>query len=104
MGEHHQPMPGAGYYPPPRQMAPYLPSPGVTGFERYAPPLQLPPANGPHVTHVSPPVPVPLSPISFPLDPTRYYLLGQLEYYLSPQNMAQDFFLRQQVRFRLSFD
>lgn len=85
-------------------MAPYLPSPGVTGFERYAPPLQLPPANGPHVTHVSPPVPVPLSPISFPLDPTRYYLLGQLEYYLSPQNMAQDFFLRQQVRFRLSFD
>jgi la-related protein 1 len=31
------------------------------------------------------------------LDPTRWYLLGQLEYYLSPQNLAQDFFLRQRV-------
>lgn len=102
MGEHHLPMPSGGYYPPPRQLAPYLPPPAVNVFERYAPPLQLPPANGTHVPHVSPPVPVPLSPISFPLDHTRYYLLGQLEYYLSPQNMAQDFFLRQQVRFRLS--
>lgn len=45
------------------------------------------------------PVPVPLSTIAFPLDATRYYLLGQLEYYLSPQNMVQDFYLRQQVGF-----
>jgi len=42
-------------------------------------------------------VPSPLSTPSFPLDTTRYYLLGQLEYYLSPQNMAQDFYLRKQV-------
>jgi la-related protein 1 len=42
-------------------------------------------------------VPAPLSTLSFPLDTTRYYLLGQLEYYLSPQNMAQDFYLRKQV-------
>ncbi|KAE9388700.1 winged helix DNA-binding domain-containing protein, partial [Gymnopus androsaceus JB14] len=39
----------------------------------------------------------PLSRLSFAVDPTVYYLLGQLEYYLSPQNMAQDFFLRQQM-------
>jgi hypothetical protein len=45
----------------------------------------------------APPIPVPLSTLSFPLDPIRTYLLGQLEYYLSPQNMAQDFFLRQRV-------
>ena len=44
-----------------------------------------------------PPVPQPVSQLPFLLDPTRHYLLGQLEYYLSPQNMAQDFYLRQQV-------
>ena len=42
-------------------------------------------------------VPAPPSTPSFPLDTTRYYLLGQLEYYLSPQNMAQDLYLRKQV-------
>ncbi|CAA7268517.1 unnamed protein product [Cyclocybe aegerita] len=109
---HGAPGPG-GYYPPPRQQLPgtiFLPP----GFEGYPPPPQLPP----HIAHQhgqqspglmppppppmgghpqAPPMPVPLSPISFPLDPTRFYLLGQLEYYLSPQNMAQDFFLRQQM-------
>ncbi|KAH7910351.1 hypothetical protein BJ138DRAFT_1009036 [Hygrophoropsis aurantiaca] len=35
-----------------------------------------------------------ISPFS---DNTRTYLLSQLEYYLSPQNMAQDFFLRQRM-------
>ena len=54
-------------------------------------------AGGMGVPHISPPVPAPLSTLSFPLDTTRYYLLGQLEYYLSPQNMAQDFYLRKQV-------
>ncbi|KAH7882826.1 hypothetical protein F5I97DRAFT_1815133 [Phlebopus sp. FC_14] len=43
-----------------------------------------------------PAVPLPL-PASFPLDVTRSHLLGQLEYYLSPQNLAQDYFLRQQM-------
>ena len=53
--------------------------------------------GGMGVPHISPPVPAPLSTLTFPLDTTRYYLLGQLEYYLSPQNMAQDFYLRKQV-------
>ncbi|KAF8178429.1 hypothetical protein BJ912DRAFT_856244 [Pholiota molesta] len=80
--------------------APYFPPPplGPNGFDAYGPPPALPAVNGaPPVPQIAPPVPVPLSPISFPLDATRYYLLGQLEYYLSPQNMAQDFFLRQRM-------
>lgn len=43
------------------------------------------------------PIPLPQSALSFPLDPTQPCLLNQLEYYLSPQNMAQDFFLRQRM-------
>ncbi|KAJ4468779.1 hypothetical protein J3R30DRAFT_3304423 [Lentinula aciculospora] len=42
-------------------------------------------------------MPAPISRLSVALDPTVYYLLGQLEYYLSPQNLAQDFFLRQKA-------
>src|SRR6202035_3085762 len=78
------------YYPPPRPtLATYIP----TGYETYQAPPPVPaPTN-------APPVPIPLSSLSFPLDPTRWYLLGQLEYYLSPQNMAQDFFLRQKVTY-----
>ena len=104
-----------GYYPgpppPPHARQQYM----TSGYEPYPPQHALPPPMSPHAPglmgqhpgppnipphppHLNPPVPVPLSTISFPLDPTRYYLLGQLEYYLSPQNMAQDFFLRQQVR------
>ena len=78
--------PSNGYYPQPQPS--YIPP----GYEAY-----LPPTTNPTASHISPPVPVPVTTISFPLDPTRWYLLGQLEYYLSPQNMAQDFFLRQQV-------
>ncbi|GLB39278.1 hypothetical protein LshimejAT787_0604400 [Lyophyllum shimeji] len=77
----------SGFYSSrPSMMPPYFPP----GYETYIPPV---PAAAPP----APPVPVPISPLSFPLDPTRYYLLGQLEYYLSPQNMAQDFFLRQRM-------
>jgi la-related protein 1 len=76
----------SGYYAPPRPpLATYIP----TGYETYPVPPPPPPN--------APPLPMPLSALSFPLDPTRWYLLGQLEYYLSPQNMAQDFFLRQKV-------
>ncbi|KAI0032592.1 hypothetical protein K488DRAFT_49542 [Vararia minispora EC-137] len=39
-------------------------------------------------------LPQPRSQLAFSLDPMRYHLLGQLEYYLSPQNLAQDLFLR----------
>ncbi|KAG7446791.1 winged helix DNA-binding domain-containing protein [Guyanagaster necrorhizus] len=45
----------------------------------------------------APPLPTPVTAITFPLDHTRWYLLGQLEYYLSMQNMAQDLFLRRQM-------
>ncbi|KAF9240482.1 winged helix DNA-binding domain-containing protein [Melanogaster broomeanus] len=51
----------------------------------------MPPLAVPSVT-----VPLPsTSTLPYPLEVTRTYLLGQLEYYLSPQNLAQDFFLRQ---------
>lgn len=91
-----------GYYPavqPP--MAGYLPG----GYETYQPqPMPPPvPAVAPGVGAGMPPVPVPVSQLSFPLDPTRYWLLGQLEYYFSPQNLAQDFYLRKQVSFMRLF-
>ncbi|KAG2003409.1 hypothetical protein CC2G_004009 [Coprinopsis cinerea AmutBmut pab1-1] len=102
----------AGYYPlPPRppHIPPYLPLPGYEGFGLPPPGVGVPPPLGvaphpppgapaaPGAPSVTAPVPVPMTTLSFPLDPTRYYLLGQLEYYLSPQNMAQDFFLRQRM-------
>jgi hypothetical protein len=73
--------------PPPPSFGAYHPG----GYEVYQyPSFQPPPA-------LYPPVPQPVSQLPFPLDHTRYYLLGQLEYYLSSQNMAQDFYLRQQA-------
>ncbi|TRM57501.1 hypothetical protein BD626DRAFT_574539 [Schizophyllum amplum] len=84
----------SGMYPP------YVP-----GFDAFAPPLPpvpLPPPPPP--AHAVPPVaqggipfPSPITLVSFPLDPTRWWLLGQLEYYVSPQNLATDFFLRQRM-------
>lgn len=73
--------------PPPPGFGPYHPG----SYEVYQYPSFPPPPA------LYPPVPHPVSQLPFPLDPTRYYLLGQLEYYLSPQNMAQDFYLRQQM-------
>ena len=73
--------------PPPHNFGSYLPG----GYEVYQYPSFPPPPA------LYPPVPQPVSQPPFPLDPTRFYLLGQLEYYLSPQNMAQDFYLRQQA-------
>jgi la-related protein 1 len=103
-GGHHYQQPSISLTPPP-QFNP-LPLPGVDYLSGYVP--QMPsytppdyelyhpvpatiPVNG------GPPIPMPQSALPFPLDPTRSYLLGQLEYYLSPQNMVQDFFLRQRV-------
>lgn len=84
---HHPDSADTNYYLQPPVYSPY----GVGYDVPYSPypplPLVQPPAPGPG----------PVSVLSFPLDYTRYYLLGQLEYYLSPQNMAQDFYLRQQV-------
>lgn len=42
------------------------------------------------------PFPRPVTQISG-LDTLRSFILGQLEYYFSMQNLAMDFFLRQQV-------
>jgi la-related protein 1 len=96
---HFQPLmpmgePPNGFYPQSRpQLTTYIP----TGYDTYPQPPPLNTATAARQITAPVPVPVPISPISFPLDPTRWYLLGQLEYYLSPQNMAQDFFLRQRV-------
>lgn len=43
-----------------------------------------------------PPPPMPVTQI-VNIDPQRFYVLGQVEYYFSMQNLAMDFFLRQQV-------
>jgi la-related protein 1 len=68
-----------------------MPSYTPPDYELYQPvPVTLPVNSGP-------PILMPQSALPFPLDPTRSCLLGQLEYYLSLQNMAQDFFLRQRV-------
>ncbi|EPQ53448.1 hypothetical protein GLOTRDRAFT_139687 [Gloeophyllum trabeum ATCC 11539] len=80
---------GTQYYVPP--IGPYGP---VPGYEGYHPAAYVPPI---HIPQTVPPAPAPISAVSFPLDPFRQSLLGQLEYYLSPQNMAQDFFLRQRM-------
>jgi la-related protein 1 len=79
------------------QQPPYVP-----GFEAYqAPvPVSYPSQNAgvPGATQGHP-LPRPLSNLTFPLDATRYYLLGQLEYYLSAQNLVSDIFLRKRVMF-----
>ncbi|KAJ7599327.1 hypothetical protein C8J56DRAFT_849427 [Mycena floridula] len=77
--------PNNGYY------TTYIPQP----YDSY--PQPPPSATSSSPSQAAPPVPMPLSSISFPLDATRFYLLGQLEYYLSPQNMAQDIFLRRRM-------
>lgn len=94
---HFQPSPPQVYSPEPLTTAYYIPPPefppyGVAYDVPYSqyPPMPVAPLG---------PAPGPISVVPFPLDHTRYYLLGQLEYYLSPQNMAQDFYLRQQVNF-----
>jgi la-related protein 1 len=45
-----------------------------------------------------PPPPLPVTQVAN-IDALRYYVLGQVEYYFSMQNLAMDFFLRQQVSF-----
>ncbi|KAI9458867.1 hypothetical protein BJY52DRAFT_400868 [Lactarius psammicola] len=95
--------------PPPRptpDVGPYLATPIQQsymphGFDAYqaSVPLSYPPP--PNASMASPvsvhPVPRPLSNITYSADPTRFFLLGQLEYYLSAQNMASDLFLRQRM-------
>ncbi|KAI0047701.1 hypothetical protein FA95DRAFT_1196417 [Auriscalpium vulgare] len=102
--------------PPPQafQPLPHAPTPPQADVGQYYPPLQhqfVP--QGYEYQQYPPPMPPPSAPLSAPaqpvppvsrpmsdvpyLDPTRFFLLGQLEYYLSTQNMATDFFLRQKM-------
>ncbi|GJE86439.1 LAM domain-containing protein [Phanerochaete sordida] len=88
-----QPVDPTVYYGPPVAPAGFVP-PAFDMYQPYAAGYPLPPV--PAVTPTAP-VPTPVTKLSFPLDPTRYYLLGQLEYYLSEDNMAQDFYLRKHM-------
>ena len=77
------------------QQPPYM----SVGFEAYQTPVPLSytPTTAVSSSASGHPLPRPLSNLTFPLDPTRYYLLGQLEYYLSAQNLVSDIFLRKRV-------
>lgn len=68
-----------------------IPSYTPPDYELYHPVPVTIPVNG------AVPIPMPQSALPFPSDTTRSCLLTQLEYYLSSQNMAQDFFLRQRM-------
>jgi hypothetical protein len=94
-----QPPTGAVSFLPPLPPPPPLP-PQLLPLAGSSPPSAASPtaSTSTGAAVVAPPVPAPLTAVPFPLDPTRYYLLGQLEYYLSPQNMAKDFFLKKKVR------
>lgn len=101
-GYHHQQRSSISSVTPPPQFNPLpLPMNGYVQIPSYTPPdyelyhpVPVPvtiPVNG------APPIPLPQSALPLPLDPTWSCLLGQLEYYLSSENMAQDFFLRQRM-------
>ncbi|KAF9220736.1 hypothetical protein BS17DRAFT_297933 [Gyrodon lividus] len=100
-GFHHQRPASLPYIPSPFQVV----APRVDAVNGYSQPPHLPvltpPEHNPY--RAVPPLPIPPVPLSststlpYPLDATRTHLLGQLEYYLSPQNLAQDFFLRQRM-------
>ncbi|CAL1709066.1 unnamed protein product [Somion occarium] len=92
----------AGYYPssvPQPQISgttyfhPAAYDPYFGSYPQPPPQLMIPPPS----QTVGPPFPSPLTRTSFPLDPLRHQLLGQLEYYLSTQNLLKDFFLRQRM-------
>ncbi|KAF7350522.1 HTH La-type RNA-binding domain-containing protein [Mycena venus] len=73
---HFTPLVPEGYYP-----TPYMP----TSYD-YAQPA-----------HHLAPVPTLRTRLSFPIDRLRQEILSQLEFYLSPDNMATDLYLRQQM-------
>lgn len=91
----------------------YVPAPAPGSGHQFAAPSPygqynpgFPPAHqmpGPPATttqtppQLQLPMPMPLTALSFPLDPIRHYLLGQVEYYFSIQNLASDIFLRNKV-------
>ncbi|KAI5120889.1 hypothetical protein M0805_002989 [Coniferiporia weirii] len=58
---------------------------------------QLQPPIQPQSLQQAPPMPMPVTALSFPLDPVGHYLLGQVEYYFSIQNLMSDVFLKKQM-------
>ncbi|QRV82229.1 La domain-containing protein [Ceratobasidium sp. AG-Ba] len=74
--------------PPPPMWNPYAP---------YGPMPMVPPPPPPAILGGTAPPPIPITNLGYMLDPMRYYVLGQVEYYLSVQNMCQDLYLRQQM-------
>ncbi|KAI0342314.1 hypothetical protein BDW22DRAFT_182036 [Trametopsis cervina] len=75
-------------------------TPGYDMYGQYTAPYNAAPPPIPATsspTQAAAPVPIPVTRLSFPIDPLRYYLLGQLEYYLSEDNLAQDLYLRQNM-------
>lgn len=87
--------PPEGFYAPPpssQGSSPYATSP-YTLYNPLPPPLTQP-------TRPPPPIQPPVTKLTFPLDPTSYRLLGQLEYYFSSDNLPQDYFLRNKVWIR----
>ncbi|KEP47038.1 glycoside hydrolase family 15 protein [Rhizoctonia solani 123E] len=69
----------------------YMPVPPM--WMPYAPPPPPPPA----IPSTGAPLPMPITQLPYPVDGLRYYVLGQVEYYFSIQNMCQDLYLRQQM-------
>lgn len=92
------------YYPPPVPQPPML---GTTYYhpvvyEPYYPGYAAPPPPphlviSPPTQTAGPPLPSPITKFAYRLDDFQYRLIGQLEYYLSADNLAKDFWLRQQV-------
>ena len=102
---HHQ---RAGSYPfvPPQVPPPPSPFevlPPAIDVNGYGQPTYAPPELEPY--EAIPPTPqaqVPFTSATFSVEAMQNYLLRQLEYWLSPQNMAQDLFLRKRVSRGLS--
>lgn len=100
-GSFNQPYPPSGVpfniqSPPASQISPaglagLSLSPGAVTNGSYAP------------YHAPPPMPMPVTVPTVTLEPLRFYLLGQLEYYFGAHNLVKDFFLRKSVRVPSSF-
>lgn len=90
-----------GYYVPPLSgTTQFIPSP-YGQYNPGFPPVPQPQQQQQVGSQTMHPVPAPITTLTFPLDTTQYYLLGQIEYYFSPQNLASDLFLRRQVGYIL---
>lgn len=90
------PISGTVYYHAPPPFEPY--------YQVYPaqPPTSVPAT--PQSQKPGPPPPAPVTVVPFLKGSREYELLGQLEYYFSPDNLAKDFWLRKQVSFRHHHD